>query len=558
MKDMGQQETAERWRRGRRHGGQVASVVVLVLLSHILAAQQAVRGQRGKAAAHAVVNFKELAQREALAPKQAVEPVMVPFLRTPRRTPPAAGAAAQPSAPALKAAPAPLVPSPSPAASFEAMADNDTAIPPDTQGAVGPNHLMVALNNGVRIQNRSGTEISQVTLATFWNSTGASGVFDPKLRYDPFADRWIFCAVSDRRSAASSVLMGVSQTSDPTGNWFLYKVDADDTDVNWADYPTPGFNKDWIAVAVNMFAITTPSPDAYAQSNIYVFSKADLYANATSPGLTLFSDPDGGSQAPAATYDNNLATLYLVEDLNGSFNGKGYLRISTVSGDVGSESYSGGTATPNVTSPWAEFPPNGDDFAPQLGSAQKIQNNDARILNVVYRNGSLWAAQSAFLPDTAPTHTAAQWWQLSPNGTVQQFGRVEDTNGALFYAFPTIAVNSQSDVLLGYSIFAADQYAAAGYSFRGSGDAANTMRSSITLKAGEAAYYKTFSGTRNRWGDYSATVVDPVNDLDMWTIQEYASSPDFGNGDNRWGTWWGKIAVSPAPVKHRRSQLVSE
>jgi hypothetical protein len=61
-----------------------------------------------------------------------------------------------------------------------------------------------------------------------------------------------------------------------------------------------------------------------------------------------------------------------------------------------------------------------------------------------------------------------------------------------------------------------------------------------TLKDGLTTYFKTFSGTVNRWGDYSAAQVDPVNDVDLWTIQEYAASPA-----NRWGTWWGVLAPPP-------------
>src|SRR5213075_2057738 len=40
--------------------------------------------------------------------------------------------------------------------------------------------------------------------------------------------------------------------------------------------------------------------------------------------------------------------------------------------------------------------------------------------------------------------------------------------------------------------------------------------------------------------DHSATVNDPLNDADLWTIQEYAALPV--NGIDRWGTWWGRIA----------------
>ena len=62
------------------------------------------------------------------------------------------------------------------------------------------------------------------------------------------------------------------------------------------------------------------------------------------------------------------------------------------------------------------------------------------------------------------------------------------------------------------------------------------METVSLLKAGENPYFKDFGSGRNRWGDYSATCVDPVDDLTLWSIQEYASSPA-----NDWGTWWGRL-----------------
>ncbi|MGH9580306.1 MAG: hypothetical protein ACRD2R_04875, partial [Terriglobales bacterium] len=99
--------------------------------------------------------------------------------------------------------------------------------------------------------------------------------------------------------------------------------------------------------------------------------------------------------------------------------------------------------------------------------------------------------------------------------------------------------------LLGYSRFSAAEFASAAYSFRAGGDAINSMRDEVVLKAGEDVYFKLFMGTRNRWGDYSNTLVDPVNDVDLWTIQEYAA-PQVSSV-SRWGTWWGKIIPSGAP-----------
>src|SRR2546430_9736941 len=90
-------------------------------------------------------------------------------------------------------------------------------------------------------------------------------------------------------------------------------------------------------------------------------------------------------------------------------------------------------------------------------------------------------------------------------------------------------------------------------------DAAGTMRDPVTLKAGEGNYYKTFrtSADRNRWGDYSATQVDPADDTSFWTTQEYSKTPPSSASAGctsttqiacgNWGTWWGKVLGGAAP-----------
>jgi len=544
----------------RRNGRRLAAVgtTCLLLLGFVASAraQQPVPGRRGVAEVRAVVNFQELAAREAASPPGPPKRRVTPFLPVPgdQPVPPEAPGVKEPEPPsAALGLPTALVASPAPLANFAALGDNNTGIPPDTQGAVGPDHLMVTLNTQVRIQSRSGTTLSTVSIDAFWNSTGATDPFDPRVSYDPFSNRWLVVALSNRQSAASSLLIGASQSADPTGNWRLYRLDLDATNTNWGDFPSLGFNKDWAVITINMFSV---DGNTFAESNLYAIEKSDLYAG-TSISFALFSD-SSNTLAPALTYDNTLATLYLVQHWNGDApGGKGILRISTITGAVGSEVFTPGTDFVSTRNPWASSPPGGGDFAPQKDTADKIQLNDSRISSpVIYRNGSLWAAQTAFLPANSPDRAAVQWWQFLPNGTLQQFGRVDDSTGTFFYAYPSIAVNSQNDVLLGYSSFSASQFASAGYSFRATADAAGTLRDSVLLKAGEATYFKTFSGTDNRWGDFSATVVDPVNDLDFWTIQEYASGPHFSPPDyGRWGTWWGKISINPP---RRRGQLISD
>src|SRR5262249_17672638 len=74
----------------------------------------------------------------------------------------------------------------------------------------------------------------------------------------------------------------------------------------------------------------------------------------------------------------------------------------------------------------------------------------------------------------------------------------------------------------------------------------NTMQTDHVLKTGEDSYWKRDDNSFNRWGDYSATCVDPANDSDFWTVQEYAV-PHVGSVTNRsgqWATWWGNVTVT--------------
>jgi subtilisin-like proprotein convertase family protein len=500
------------------------------------------KGTRGGSVRSVVVNFVELARRESLRgvplsePKAIREPGPGPLPRyISKSAPPTTN---EPEA--MSASPdAPQVASPAPASSFKALEDNGTSVPPDTHGAVGPYHLMVAHNTQLRIQTKTGGNLSTVTLNEFWSGLGATITFDPRVLYDPYQKRWVITAAADYDSPAASVLVGVSQTSDPTGSWKLYKVDADPSNTLWADYPCIGFNKNWIVVTVNMFTNVRRS---FKRTNIYAFDKANLYAFGASANHTLFEDTTNGfTMVPATTYDNTLSTLYMVEEWDGSST----LRISKLTGTASAPAYSTIHNFATTHDIWGFRPFDDGDFLPQLGSNKLIQANDSRMQAVVYRGGSLWCAQTIFLTSETRSRSAVQWWQFSPTGTIQQRGRIDDETGQTFYAYPSIAVNKNKDVLVGFSRFSWQQYASANYAFRAATDPPNTLREDVVLKEGSAPYYKTLTGSLNRWGDYSSTVVDPSNDLDMWTIQEYAAP--VSRGTSRWGTWWGHIALGPSP-----------
>jgi len=86
--------------------------------------------------------------------------------------------------------------------------------------------------------------------------------------------------------------------------------------------------------------------------------------------------------------------------------------------------------------------------------------------------------------------------------------------------------------------------------FRRGTDPKNVLSPPLPLKAGVDSY-AVYDCCRNRWGDFSATVLDPTDPSVLWTLQEYAEAGVTelcGSHCDRWGLWWGKVQA-PAPKK---------
>lgn len=423
--------------------------------------------------------------------------------------------------------------SPAPDTTFQALYDNGVSIPPDVNGVAGLNHLMVTLNTQVRIQDRQGHNLMTTSLSNFWHSMpNSGGTFDPKILYDPYANRWIMVTPSGSNSTDTRLYVGVSTTSNPLGDWNMFWIDPDPQNQTWFDYPSMGFNKKWIVISGNMFG-------SGFYRTVFVIDKVAAYNGETNVPYTRFATSAAFTLVPSITYDSTAENIYLIASDNGSSGGYGYIKKFKVSGVVDSPqfTYQGAIGIPE---PWDGGQ---GDFLPQLGSPQKINSVDSRMEDVIYRNGKLWAVHHVFLPANNPQRCAIQWWELDTAGVVLNYGRIQDSSNLFSFAFPTIAVNANEDVMIGHDVFSSTQYAGAGYSYKSHYD--DNFRSYYQYKDGLAPYYKTYGGTRNRWGDYSATCVDPVNDYNFWTIQEYAEAP---SGQDKWGTWWAFMRPMFSPL----------
>lgn len=509
----------------------------------------------------ATVSWTEMLEFQARNPDYGEGASVVPYMPAP----PAAeigpnGTIAPPAAENPESAPADVqVPrAPSPVTGFQALPDNNVVVPPDTMGAAGPNHLMVMLNSQVRIQNKIGTAASTVSLATFWTAmTGLSGSpFDPRVMYDRINSRWIAVVDANGQSTTSAVWLAVSSGSDPTGSWTFYAIDADSTNSTWADFPNVGINSKWVAITNNMFTV---SGNNFVGVKMWVLEQSTLGSTLAQHTFATGFDSAGGSTSftlsPALTYSAAESNMYIIDGNQYTSGGTPLLRLSRITGTASSPSWSAvpgsvfsGTGLFFVPTPYElSFPDAG-----QLGTASLIRTNDPRVQMAVFRNGHLWTTFHAGLPFSTSVNnadrTAVFWYELNPaqmgstGDPIVQSGVIDGGSG-IFHYFPSIAANASNDAAVGFTRSSVSLYAQTAATARSSGDAAGTMDPISVLKMGEDSYIKDF-GSGIRWGDYSATSVDPADDTSFWTIQEYAAMDVGPSASNdRWGTWWGKLAA---------------
>lgn len=139
--------------------------------------------------------------------------------------------------------------------------------PQDTNGDVGPNHYVQMMNSVFRIYDKAGTSLAGPSLInTLWTaqavvdlpcSTGNAG--DPIVLYDPLADRWLL----SQFNGASNLCVAISQTPNPTGNYFLYNFTLN----QFPDYYKMGVWPDGYYLSANVGA---------GNSLVVVFDRASM------------------------------------------------------------------------------------------------------------------------------------------------------------------------------------------------------------------------------------------------------------------------------------------
>lgn len=420
--------------------------------------------------------------------------------------------------------------------------------PPDTMGAVGPNHIVELINGSYAVYNKSGSVLSRISLNQFWQNAGAtpagSYAFDPRVNYDPFSNRW-FAASVDNTGGINNFLVAVSKSSNPLDGWNGYAIPSD-TPANsrWADFDTLGFNGQSVTLSANMYPISSDP----VTTTILTFDKAQLIAGNPN-ARTIFPNNNPGDTGftvqPVVDLDNRNNPHPLLSGYNTL---AGQFKRSDITGNPAA-------ATLSTTGGLISVTPDGEPLtARQPGGPNNVDTGDLGFSsNVVYQldslgSNSFWGVQTVKSPVSGAS-SALRWFEIDANtNLLRQEGLIYDPTGQEDYYYGSLAVNDHRQVIIGFSCSGPNLFISSCAVVGEDSGGTTTFGNRLLLKQG-AASYEILSGGFNRWGDYSATVLDPSDPTGrtFWTFQEFAA------GSTEWSTQITEIKLSQVNVPESSS-----
>jgi hypothetical protein len=464
-------------------------------------------------------------------------------------------------------------------------------VPPDSDGDVGPNHYVEAVNNAFKVFDKNGTTLAgPTTYNSFFTGTGTpcdtANQGDPFAFYDHQADRWVITDFAFAAFPGHSFweCIGVSQSPDPVaGPWVQYaiQIDTGANDNQLGDYPkfaiwNDGGTQNAYFFTVNLFTNNT----TFVGVRAFALDRASMLTGGPANAIAFTIPPaglgDSYSLVPAGfrTGDppptgRNEMLLSIDSPATGG------VTLTQVHAwffhvDFATPGNSTLGVLPNH-SPNAQITVNGfiDAFTnsgtllvPQSGTGAKLDTLGDRMMTpVVYQNlggtESLWA-DSTVCQDAACTQpTGVRWYQFDVTGGAFPANPVQQqtfTNGndGLYRFMPSIAVDDAGNTAIGYSVSSSTVHPGIRYAGRLAGDPLNDLgQGEATMFTGAGSQLDSFG----RWGDYSMTTVDPSDGMTFWHVNEYYNTTTSFSYSTRIGKFdfvGPRVTPRPRPTPHPR------
>ncbi len=352
----------------------------------------------------------------------------------------------------------------------------------DPQIAVGGGYVLEGSNSGLIIYNKKGEFVQGVSQKCFNNG------IDPKLFFDIHNKVFVFDLwwYYDKQKT-KPVNISVSETSNPTGAWNIYPVSRTEE----VDGGGIGYSKKWIGYSY-------PG----GKENTFILRMADAIAGKPA---TIYHFK--GSLGHPVFMQDAIDDLYFFDIEADEF------VIRKVSEDADGKPYCQIVSKKLHQLKYMDYPPQ----SPQKGTEQKVSSGDRNPKNLVFQNGCIWFSQAV----NCNERSAVQWHQIdAATGKIIQTGLIKsDTSN---YIQTTIAVNKKEGVLVGFQEVNGNSFISPRFVYRFKKDKPGKVRKMVSAGEGKGAT----DGVS--WGDYSGSIVDGDNLLDLWTIQSIANQKGRG------------------------------
>ena len=404
--------------------------------------------------------------------------------------------------------------------------------PPDPSLAVGPDHVVVTVNQSVAFQTKDGVTQFAAPLNSsgspgFFEPVGAQGfTFDPKCFYDHHADRFVILALEvygtgtvTETDDEATITFAVSDDDDPNGVWFKYRTNAVITvgsDTFWWDYPGFGFDADAIYVTGNLFGLNN---NGFAGAGFRVFDKAPLLTGSPATFSTL-RDGNLSSVQCAQHFGSNAQAFFTCVRFFDTMTVIALQNPLTLPSVVFVD-----LAVPSFDSTGEAPTPGGD-----------VDTVGLRVMNTHWRDGALTTCHTVF-SNTLGVHLARWYefdlgsWPTSGSPSLVQSGDIA-LGGSDETYFPAIYSDASGNLGLVCASSSASENVRMLVTTRQPGDPAGTMGAPVEVSQGA-------NGSSGRWGDYYDIAIDPLDDRTFWAIGETQEA--FG-----WATFVQEFRV-PAP-----------
>ncbi len=443
--------------------------------------------------------------------------------------------------------------------SFEGIANPQGYLPPDTEGAVGPNHYVQAVNVSFAIYDKVGNLLSgPVATNSLWSGFGgvceSNNSGDAIFMYDEQADRWLLSQFAVQ--STYTVCFAVSKTPDPLGEYWLYEVDTP----RFPDYYKLGV---WPDADNNAYFMGTNS-GYQGQYDVFALDRASMLAGTTARPMQLFqnfvnlmmpADLDAWQSGAGAPPQGSPGLFYTMRDGGESYLGSPPTdSIDVWDFDVDWDTPANTTFTRvEVITPadgLAEFNWTicgffegncaGGNAIPQPGTSQKLDSASWwPMQRLVYQNyGSHESLFGAWTVDVLASgdRAAPRWFELRKSGgnwVIHDQGT--HSPDAIHRWMPSIAADISGNIAIGYSRGDANNYASIYYATRDATDPPGTLQAEALLQAASGAQ----TSTSGRWGDYSSMELDPSDGCTFWFTTEYLAT----TGGAPWRTRVGSFSL---------------